>query len=365
MNDASPPQPPQPPEPPPPRSPSASGELAAGDTRVQAVDVVVIGAGPAGEVAAGRCAEHGLSVVVVERELVGGECSYWGCIPSKALLRPGDVIAAPRRVPGAEAAVSGAPDVNGALVWRDDLTGGWDDAGQVPWLTSHGIDLVRGHARLDGDRRVVVAMAGGTTRTLVARRAVVVATGSRAALPPVPGLADSKPWDNRDVTAMAKVPRRLLVVGGGAVGPEMAQAVKRLGAESVSVIEAAGSLLVREEPFAGEQVRAALEAEGIVVAVSTRLRSESRAALDGPATLQAENGRSFTGDEVLVAASRAPPPAISAWTRSGSLQGASSRSTISCGRPASAATGCTPSATATASRCSRTWASTRRGSPPT
>ena len=268
-------------------------------------DVVVIGAGPAGEVAAGRLAEAGLSVAVVERELVGGECSYWGCMPSKALLRPGDVLAAARRVPGAEQAVTGVLDVEAALAYRTRFTGGWDDAGQGPWLTSRGVDLVRGHGRLVEERRVEVTTADGAVRVLRAARAVLVATGSRAALPPVPGLADVQPWDNRDVTAMTAVPSRLLVLGGGAVGLEMAQAVRRLGARSVTVIEAAPSLLGREEPFAGEQVRAALEGEGIVVAVGIRLSGAHRDP-DGSVRLSATDGREFVGDEVLVAAGRAP-----------------------------------------------------------
>lgn len=268
-------------------------------------DVVVIGAGPAGEVAAGRLAGAGLRVVIVERELVGGECSYWACIPSKALVRPGEVVAAARRVPGAAQAVTGSIDAGAAMARRDELVEHGDDAGQVSWLTSSGVDLIRGHGRLDGERRVRVSRPDGEVQLLEAQRAVIVATGSRATVPPVPGLAEVRPWDNRAATTLRQVPDRLLVLGGGPVGLELAQAIRRLGAREVSVIEAAGSLLAREEPFAGEQVRGALEQEGIVVATGVRLTGARRDP-DGVVRLTDDRGREFVGDEVLVAAGRSP-----------------------------------------------------------
>lgn len=267
-------------------------------------DVVVIGAGPAGEVVAGRCAEGGLSVAVVERELVGGECSYWGCIPSKTLLRPGDVLAATRRVPGAREAVTGDLDVTAALARRDYMTGGWDDAAQLPWLEARGITLLRGAGRLDGARQVAVTSTDGAVRRLHAQRAVALATGTVAALPPVPGLAEAQPWTNRDATEAEGAPRRLLVLGGGAVGVELAQAFRRLGSEAVTVLEAAPRLLVREEPFAGDAVRAGLEADGIEVVVDARVTGVRRPSPDGPVAVSIEGRDDIEADELLVAAGR-------------------------------------------------------------
>jgi pyruvate/2-oxoglutarate dehydrogenase complex dihydrolipoamide dehydrogenase (E3) component len=186
----------------------------------------------------------------------------------KVLIRPGDVLAAARRVPGAARAVTGGVDAAATFLLRDRFTAGWDDTGSLPWLEERHIELVRGNGRLTGERTVEVSTGDGAIRRLSARRAVVLATGTCAALPPVPGLAAARPWDNRDVTSAKEVPRRLLVLGGGAIGLEMAQAFRMLGAEVVVVIEAAQRLLPREEPFAGEELRKALEEEGVAVRAS-------------------------------------------------------------------------------------------------
>lgn len=271
----------------------------------QAFDVIVLGAGPSGETVAGRAADHGLRVAIVERELVGGECSYWGCVPSKTLIRPGDVVAAARRVPGAVEAVTGDIDAAAAFAQRDYMTSGWDDAGQIPWLDSKHITLLRGTGRLSGPHTVTVSAADGAEAVVSADR-VVLATGTVPAMPPIPGLGDVGAWTNRDVTAAKQVPPSLLVLGGGAIGAEMAQAFRRLGSAQVTIVEAAERLLIREEPFAGAEVEAALRAEGIDVVTGSPVTSVERRGPDGHVHATLANGTAVIGDEILVAIGRRP-----------------------------------------------------------
>jgi dihydrolipoamide dehydrogenase len=261
------------------------------------VDVVVLGAGPSGEVLAGRLADRDLKVAIVEDRLVGGECSYWGCMPSKALLRPAQALDEARRVPGAAEAVTGDLDVGAVLARRDEVIHDLDDSEQLPWLDERGVLLVRGHGHLAGERTVHV---GDTL--LRARRAVVVAVGTAPLIPPVPGLREARPWTNREAVVAQDVPASIVVMGGGAVGVEMAQAFATLGS-GVTLLEKAPRILGRDEEFAAEQVRAGLEAKGVTVHEGVEVTRVERGA-DGRVTVETEGAGTLVADEILAASGR-------------------------------------------------------------
>ncbi len=262
-------------------------------------DVIVIGAGPAGEVAAGRAADAGMSVAIVEQELIGGECSFYACMPSKALLRPGELLAEVHRVPGVSDLVRGNLDPGVVLARRDEVIHDLDDSGMIPWLDDRGIELIRGRGALDGERSVVA----GADR-LHAKRAVILATGTSAAIPPIDGLAEAGPWTNREATTAHDVPDRLLILGGGVVGVELAQAWSSLGA-NITVVEALDRVLAAEEEFASEQVSAGLEAGGVELRTGVKAIAASRGE-GGQVSLRLEGDEELRGDELLVAVGRRP-----------------------------------------------------------
>jgi pyruvate/2-oxoglutarate dehydrogenase complex dihydrolipoamide dehydrogenase (E3) component len=264
-------------------------------------DLIVLGAGPVGENVADRAVQGGLTAVIVESELVGGECSYWACMPSKALLRSPQVLRAAQHVGGSAEAVTGSLDVRAVLDRRDGFTSHWSDDGQVSWLDSAGIDLVRGHGRLSGERQVTVTTPDGTERTLTARHAVAISTGSDAAIPPIPGLGDAKPWTSREATSAEQIPASLVVVGGGVVAVEMATAYASLGA-TVTVLARSG-LLGSVDPFAGELVAEGLRGLGVDVRTGVETLAVARA---GDEVVVTTDGGEVRAAEILVATGRRP-----------------------------------------------------------
>ncbi|MBC7725336.1 MAG: NAD(P)/FAD-dependent oxidoreductase [Burkholderiaceae bacterium] len=265
-------------------------------------DVIIIGAGAVGENVADRIIQGGLSAVIVESELVGGECSYWACMPSKALLRSGIALRAAQAVDGARQAVTGTLDIAAVFARRDSFTSNWKDDGQVDWLNGAGIDLLRGHARLTGRLEATVTEPDGTVTAISANHAIVVSTGSSALLPDIPGLADIAPWTSREATSATHAPASLTIIGGGVVAAEMATAYATLGT-AVTVVARSG-LLGTQEPFAGELVSEALTALGATMLTGV---SPTSARLEGgESVLELDDGSTLRSETVLVATGRIP-----------------------------------------------------------
>jgi pyruvate/2-oxoglutarate dehydrogenase complex dihydrolipoamide dehydrogenase (E3) component len=265
-------------------------------------DVIVIGAGPVGETAAARVASAGLSAAVVEERLAGGECAYYACIPSKTLLRPMELAAEVSRLPGLE--LRGPIEAAAVLARRDRIVSHLDDSGQVTWIEKIPATFVRGRGRLAGPSRVEVTDPSGAVRSLRARHAVVIATGSDPVIPDIAGLREARPWTNREATSVQRVPKRLVVVGGGPVACEMAQALHALGAQDTTVMVRGERLLERTEPFAGQMLATSLRQAGVDVRFGRSLTRVDRPAPDEPVTVHLDDGSSLEADEIIVATGR-------------------------------------------------------------
>lgn len=264
-------------------------------------DLIVIGAGAVGENVADYAHKRGLRVAIVEAELVGGECSYWACMPSKALLRSGHALRAVSRLDGAKQAITGGIDAQALFARRDSFTADYDDAGQVAWLESADIDLLRGHARITGPRTIEVTATDGTTTEHTARAAVAVATGSVPIMPDIPGLIAATPWSTREATSARSVPKSLLVVGGGVAGTELATAFASLG--TTVTLVSRGTLLSTQEPFAGEFVADGMRDLGIDVRIGVGPTRVDRSA-DGTVSTTLDDGTTVRSAEILVATGR-------------------------------------------------------------
>ncbi|MDN4638890.1 NAD(P)/FAD-dependent oxidoreductase [Agreia sp. PsM10] len=266
-------------------------------------DLIVIGAGAIGENVADRAVRGGLRTALVESELVGGECSYWACMPSKALLRSGTVLRAARAVGGAKQAVTGEIDVAAVLERRNSFTSDWNDSSQAEWVAGAGIDLIRGYARFVGPKQIEVTGTDGQTTRYSATHAITVSTGSAALLPDIPGLKDARPWTSREATSAQSIPPRLAIIGGGVVAVEMATAYASLG--SVVTLVSRGGILATMEPFAGELVGASLKDLGVSLHLNTSPTSVERLG-GGDVVVRLDDGSTVVADELLVATGRTP-----------------------------------------------------------
>ena len=265
---------------------------------MRSFDVVLIGAGPAGEVAAGRLADAGLEVALVEQHLVGGECSFYACMPSKALLRPAEILREVRRIPGAAEMMEGDMDVGAVLERRDEVIHDLDDSSQLPWLEERDITLIRGHGVLTGEKRVKVG-----DEDIEARRAVILGSGTTATMPPIEGLKDAKPWTNREATTTKLIPDRTVILGGGVVGCELAQAYQSLGSQ-VTLVEGEHRLLATEEEFACGQVTEALEKLGVDIRTARKAARVKREGDHLEVTL--DDGSTVRCGQLVAALGRTP-----------------------------------------------------------
>jgi dihydrolipoamide dehydrogenase len=280
-------------------------------------DVIVVGGAAAGEnVAQYATQDSGLEAVIVEEALVGGECSYWACMPSKGLLRPVEILDIGRHLPGVKQALLGRGlDVNAVLARRDTIVNHLDDASQVQWCLNTGIDVIRGRGALKGEKALEVTKPDGTTRTITARHAIVLDTGSSSEVPDIEGLRAARPWVSRDVTNIHRIPQRVIIIGGGVVACEAATWLSGLGVEELTVVEGQPRLLARNEPFAGDMVADYLRAAGVRLELNTRLTAVSRPSVNdagygvphgGEVTATLDNGTVIVADEIVVAAGRRP-----------------------------------------------------------
>lgn len=270
----------------------------------QIYDIVVIGSGPSGRELSLHSTKNGFSVALIESELVGGDCAYWACVPSKALLRPPEALAEARQVEGAKQAAVGKLGVESVLKRRDVLVDNWDDHNLTKMMEEGGVHIIRGHGRLDGCKRVIV-ISDGVSTTLVARQAVVLSTGSSSTIPDVPGLVQARPWSSRNGTSAEKVPQRLAIMGDGAVACEMGDIWSSLGAK-VTILSRHEKILERFEPFVGDQLAAAFTKRGITIHTKVNIVQVNRSNPKEPVEMELDNGIKIEADELLVAVGRTP-----------------------------------------------------------